>query len=179
MTSYISSKRRPVRNKEGFRQAYNLWSQDEPIGTIIEKTKVSDKTITNWVNMFKEAPEEETAKDKQFRFFGLKAFPSFDWTLLDRMREVTGEFKNEKGEKLIPINIEDEMKSAYIDYSMSVIVSRALPDVRLAQPPRPGRSSRRAVAIATPSRRRPGGDAWDTYSGLLDGAKMARARHRK
>jgi DNA gyrase subunit A len=33
------------------------------------------------------------------------------------------------GEKLIPINIEDEMKSAYIDYSMSVIVSRALPDV--------------------------------------------------
>jgi DNA gyrase subunit A len=34
------------------------------------------------------------------------------------------------GERLIPINIEDEMKSAYIDYSMSVIVSRALPDVR-------------------------------------------------
>ncbi|NLN32347.1 MAG: DNA gyrase subunit A [Flavobacteriaceae bacterium] len=37
---------------------------------------------------------------------------------------------NSDGEKLIPINIEDEMKSAYIDYSMSVIVSRALPDVR-------------------------------------------------
>ncbi|WP_306568036.1 DNA gyrase subunit A [Flavobacterium lindanitolerans] len=35
-----------------------------------------------------------------------------------------------EGEKLIPINIEDEMKSSYIDYSMSVIVSRALPDVR-------------------------------------------------
>ena len=35
-----------------------------------------------------------------------------------------------ESEKLIPINIEDEMKSAYIDYSMSVIVSRALPDVR-------------------------------------------------
>ncbi|MDT0676891.1 DNA gyrase subunit A [Autumnicola musiva] len=35
-----------------------------------------------------------------------------------------------EGEELIPINIEDEMKSAYIDYSMSVIVSRALPDVR-------------------------------------------------
>jgi len=34
------------------------------------------------------------------------------------------------GEQLIPINIEDEMKTAYIDYSMSVIVSRALPDVR-------------------------------------------------
>ncbi len=33
-------------------------------------------------------------------------------------------------ERIIPINIEDEMKSAYIDYSMSVIVSRALPDVR-------------------------------------------------
>lgn len=33
-------------------------------------------------------------------------------------------------QKIIPINIEDEMKTAYIDYSMSVIVSRALPDVR-------------------------------------------------
>ena len=35
-----------------------------------------------------------------------------------------------EGEKIIPINIEEEMKTAYIDYSMSVIVSRALPDVR-------------------------------------------------
>lgn len=34
------------------------------------------------------------------------------------------------GEKIVPINIEQEMRSAYIDYSMSVIVSRALPDVR-------------------------------------------------
>src|SRR6056297_3828709 len=33
-------------------------------------------------------------------------------------------------EKIIPISIEDEMQSSYIDYSMSVIVSRALPDVR-------------------------------------------------
>lgn len=37
---------------------------------------------------------------------------------------------NEGGEKIIPINIENEIKSSYIDYSMSVIVSRALPDVR-------------------------------------------------
>ncbi len=35
-----------------------------------------------------------------------------------------------EGEKIIPVNIEDQMKTAYIDYSMSVIVSRALPDVR-------------------------------------------------
>lgn len=35
-----------------------------------------------------------------------------------------------KSGKIIPINIEDEMKSAYIDYSMSVIVSRAIPDIR-------------------------------------------------
>lgn len=35
-----------------------------------------------------------------------------------------------KGEKIIPVSIEEEMKTAYIDYSMSVIVSRALPDVR-------------------------------------------------
>jgi len=38
--------------------------------------------------------------------------------------------EGENLEKLIPINIVDEMKSSYIDYSMSVIVSRALPDVR-------------------------------------------------
>ena len=36
----------------------------------------------------------------------------------------------QEGEKILRINIEEEMKSAYIDYSMSVIVSRALPDVR-------------------------------------------------
>ncbi|MEQ9146656.1 MAG: DNA gyrase subunit A, partial [Cytophagales bacterium] len=35
-----------------------------------------------------------------------------------------------EGDNNNPINIEDEMKGAYIDYSMSVIVSRALPDVR-------------------------------------------------
>ena len=34
------------------------------------------------------------------------------------------------GEKIIPTLIEDEMRSSYLDYSMSVIVSRALPDVR-------------------------------------------------
>jgi DNA gyrase subunit A len=36
----------------------------------------------------------------------------------------------QSGERIIPVSIEDEMKTAYIDYSMSVIVSRALPDVR-------------------------------------------------
>src|SRR5210317_742464 len=35
-----------------------------------------------------------------------------------------------EGEKIVRVNIEQQMKSAYIDYSMSVIVSRALPDVR-------------------------------------------------
>ena len=35
-----------------------------------------------------------------------------------------------EGDKVIKVHIEEEMKSAYIDYSMSVIVSRALPDVR-------------------------------------------------
>ncbi len=38
--------------------------------------------------------------------------------------------ENVGGGTIIPINIEEQMKSAYIDYSMSVIVSRALPDVR-------------------------------------------------
>ncbi|MDP2422840.1 MAG: DNA gyrase subunit A [Bacteroidales bacterium] len=37
---------------------------------------------------------------------------------------------NNNQEKIIPVNIENQMKSAYIDYAMSVIVSRALPDVR-------------------------------------------------
>jgi len=35
-----------------------------------------------------------------------------------------------EGERILKVNIEEEMKTAYIDYSMSVIVSRALPDVR-------------------------------------------------
>ena len=40
-----------------------------------------------------------------------------------------GENPNNRG-KIIPVNIEEQMKTAYIDYSMSVIVGRALPDVR-------------------------------------------------
>ena len=36
----------------------------------------------------------------------------------------------DRGERIVTVSIEDEMKTAYIDYSMSVIVSRALPDVR-------------------------------------------------
>ncbi len=40
------------------------------------------------------------------------------------------DIENQENDKIIPINIEEQMKSAYIDYSMSVIVSRALPDVR-------------------------------------------------
>ena len=44
--------------------------------------------------------------------------------------EENNELPEEFNERIIPINIEDEMKTAYIDYSMSVIVSRALPDVR-------------------------------------------------
>ncbi len=46
---------------------------------------------------------------------------------LPRLKE---NLKMQGDDKIIPINIESEMKSAYIDYSMSVIVSRALPDVR-------------------------------------------------
>ena len=50
--------------------------------------------------------------------------------------------------RIIPINIEEQMKSAYIDYSMSVIVSRALPDVRdgheARTPPHPLRYEQRS-----------------------------------
>ncbi len=46
------------------------------------------------------------------------------------MAEETDNPNAEQHDKIIRINIEDEMKAAYIDYSMSVIVSRALPDVR-------------------------------------------------
>ncbi|MFD1630758.1 DNA gyrase subunit A [Pseudopedobacter beijingensis] len=46
------------------------------------------------------------------------------------MAEETGNQSEYAEDRIIPINIEEEMKSAYIDYSMSVIVSRALPDVR-------------------------------------------------
>ncbi len=38
--------------------------------------------------------------------------------------------EQEQQNRIVPINITEEMKSSYIDYSMSVIVGRALPDVR-------------------------------------------------
>ena len=41
-----------------------------------------------------------------------------------------GNIPENTGEKIIKVNLENQMKSAYIDYSMSVIISRALPDVR-------------------------------------------------
>jgi DNA gyrase subunit A len=40
------------------------------------------------------------------------------------------DLENQENDKIIRIDIDEQMKSAYIDYSMSVIVSRALPDVR-------------------------------------------------
>ncbi len=46
------------------------------------------------------------------------------------MAEDTGNQNPHNEDRIIPINIDEEMRSAYIDYSMSVIVSRALPDVR-------------------------------------------------
>ena len=46
-------------------------------------------------------------------------------------------------ERIIPVYVEDEMRSSYIDYSMSVIVSRALPDVRDGLKP-----SQRRVLVA-------------------------------
>jgi DNA gyrase subunit A len=46
------------------------------------------------------------------------------------MAEETGNGNLPPEDRIIPINIDEEMRSAYIDYSMSVIVSRALPDVR-------------------------------------------------
>jgi len=46
------------------------------------------------------------------------------------MAEETGNGNSHPEDRIIPINIDEEMRSAYIDYSMSVIVSRALPDVR-------------------------------------------------
>ena len=45
------------------------------------------------------------------------------------MEEKTGQ-KQDAGERIVPREIEEEMKQSYIDYSMSVIISRALPDVR-------------------------------------------------
>jgi DNA gyrase subunit A len=46
------------------------------------------------------------------------------------MADETGNDNSQSEDRIIPINIDEEMRSAYIDYSMSVIVSRALPDVR-------------------------------------------------
>ena len=50
-----------------------------------------------------------------------------DENLNEGLNENLDEIKNDR---VIPVKIDEEMKSSYIDYSMSVIVSRALPDVR-------------------------------------------------
>ena len=50
---------------------------------------------------------------------------------MDEIKDLNGTQVPQEGDGLIQkINIEDQMKTAYIDYSMSVIVARALPDVR-------------------------------------------------
>src|SRR5688572_238459 len=46
------------------------------------------------------------------------------------MEENLGPQETSDINRIIPVNIEEQMKTAYIDYSMSVIVGRALPDVR-------------------------------------------------
>ncbi|RYF84100.1 MAG: DNA gyrase subunit A, partial [Chitinophagaceae bacterium] len=48
---------------------------------------------------------------------------------MENLDNLEGENLNNRG-KIIPVNIEEQMKTFYIDYSMSVIVGRALPDVR-------------------------------------------------
>src|SRR3982074_1827738 len=46
------------------------------------------------------------------------------------MEENSTPLETQDNNRIVPVNIEEQMKTAYIDYSMSVIVSRALPDVR-------------------------------------------------
>ena len=89
----MPSNRRPVRNKEGFISAYKLWCQDAPIGTIVERTKVSDRTVTNWVNLFKEAPEEDVFLDTPFQSCELRQFNNFDWSQLASVLELVREYK--------------------------------------------------------------------------------------
>ena len=48
---------------------------------------------------------------------------------MENNEETNAEDYNHRG-RIIPVNIEEQMKTSYIDYSMSVIVGRALPDVR-------------------------------------------------
>ena len=101
MTSdYIrfNAKRRPVRNREGFFEAYKLWCQLESIGTIIEKTKVSDKTVTNWVNLFKEADEDEVSLDTPFESSLLRQF-DFDWSDLLAILELVNGYESERKSK--------------------------------------------------------------------------------
>ena len=54
---------------------------------------------------------------------------NFDKINMENNEELKGGNLNNRG-KIIPVNIEEQMKTSYIDYSMSVIVGRALPDVR-------------------------------------------------
>ena len=88
----MATKTRPVRNRKDFISVYKLWSALTPIGTISETSKVSDRTITNWVNMFKTAPEEEREKDRPFHFMRLRKF-DFDWNESESILRVAREHK--------------------------------------------------------------------------------------
>ena len=92
----MPSNRRPVRNKAGFISAYKLWCQDAPIGTIVERTKVSDRTVTNWVNLFKEAPEEDVFLDTPFQSCELRQFNNFDWSQLASVLKLVRQYQNQK-----------------------------------------------------------------------------------
>ena len=103
MTEYFQAsifKRRPVRNLEGFISAYKLWNLNEPIGMITERTGVSDRTVTNWVNMFKdalkEAPPEKVLLDRPFQSSELRKFEDFDWSQLLDMLELVREYEDKR-----------------------------------------------------------------------------------
>ena len=58
-------------------------------------------------------------------------------------------FGGELGDRILPIDINEEMQTSYIDYAMSVIVGRALPDVRDGMKPVHRRTSTQCMTPAT------------------------------
>ena len=100
-----ASKRRPIRQRVKFMSAYRLWCSGERVGAIITKLGSSDKSLTNWVRIFKDAPPDQVFLDMPFQSSELRRF-NFDWnrlgTALYLVREYKRWYGQEQDYKLIP-----------------------------------------------------------------------------
>ena len=89
---------RPIRNKEEFVQAYKYWSLDHSINSISEKLNVANRTLSKWVNVYKNAVEEEAVKDQPFQRLYMHHY-GIDWADADRVLEAVRRYRDMRGEE--------------------------------------------------------------------------------